>query len=147
MSGTSEYIAWNGMRNRCNNPKHTVYRFYGARGIRVCKRWRVFKNFLADMGRKPRSELSLDRINNAKNYTPSNCRWATRSSQNQNRRLNRRNKYGVKGVSFDKRRNRLLVTIGVNGKQKYVGSVKTLDEARKLRRYAERRHWRIAANA
>lgn len=82
---TPEYRIWRSMLNRCANPKVHNYQRYGARGIRVCARWKKFENFLADMGRKPSPNLSLDRINNDGNYEPGNCRWATASQQALNR--------------------------------------------------------------
>lgn len=80
-----EYNSWSNMRQRCNNPKATYYPNYGGRGISICQRWDKFENFLADMGDRPKSQ-SLDRINNDGNYQPDNCRWATRTQQNLNRR-------------------------------------------------------------
>jgi len=74
------------MLTRCNLPGTKYYKNYGGRGIRVCLRWRRFLNFLADMGRRPSPKHSIDRRNNDGNYTPKNCRWATRSEQNSNRR-------------------------------------------------------------
>jgi hypothetical protein len=72
---------------RCSNPSADSFRFYGGKGIKVCERWKDFANFLADMGECPFG-LTLDRINNDKNYEPSNCRWATKKEQaRQNRRL------------------------------------------------------------
>ena len=79
------YLTWKGMRNRCNNPRTPRYSDYGGRGIKVCKRWDKFENFLADMGEKPPG-MSLDRKNNNGNYTPRNCRWATPAEQRKNSR-------------------------------------------------------------
>lgn len=82
-----EYSAWSGMRQRVKaGPEYKRYGTYGARGIKVCKRWDKFENFLKDMGKRPSKKHSLDRINNAKGYYPSNCRWATYTEQNSNMR-------------------------------------------------------------
>lgn len=83
---TSEYRAWAAMMARCYRDGSKDYKNWGGRGIVVCKRWHDSANFVADMGRKPTPEHSLDRINNNGNYEPGNCRWATRSVQNSNRR-------------------------------------------------------------
>jgi hypothetical protein len=75
------------MKSRCHNPNFKHYNYYGGRGISVCDRWRAsFECFLADMGDKPTSSHTLDRINNDGNYEPGNVRWATMQEQAKNRR-------------------------------------------------------------
>lgn len=92
---TAEYRTWHGMKQRCLNPRAKKFDLYGGRGISVCQRWLDgFENFLTDMGRKPSPAHSLDRINGNGDYTPKNCRWATPSEQNNNRRGFARKKKG-----------------------------------------------------
>lgn len=81
------YISWRDMRRRCAGP-NPYSKYYADRGIKVCERWQKFENFLADMGERPIG-LTLDRINNDKNYEPENCRWATPLQQTLNRRVQR----------------------------------------------------------
>lgn len=85
---TAEYRAWKEMRGRCYRRTNTSYVWYGARGIRVCRRWVKYENFLADMGRKPKN-TSLERRNNDGHYTPTNCYWASNAQQARNKRTNR----------------------------------------------------------
>jgi hypothetical protein len=82
-----EHKIWQGIIKRCTNPNNHKWHRYGGRGIIVCNRWKIFENFLADMGERPKG-LSIDRINNDGNYEPGNCRWATAKIQanNQTRR-------------------------------------------------------------
>ena len=88
LSGSRTYESWAHMRQRCTNPNHKSYRYYGGRGITVCDRWlRSFENFYTDMGERPEG-TSLDRIDNSKGYEPGNCRWATPIEQGRNRRNN-----------------------------------------------------------
>jgi hypothetical protein len=85
------YRSWISMVNRCTSEKATGYANYGGRGIKVCDRWRDFRNFLADMGERPSLGHSIDRFPNVDgNYEPGNVRWATRAEQAVNRRNNRR---------------------------------------------------------
>lgn len=76
------------MRERCLNPKHIWYENYGGRGIKVCKRWDLFINFLEDMGERPEG-MTLDRVDSNKNYTKNNCKWSTAEEQQNNLSTNR----------------------------------------------------------
>lgn len=83
------YGSWQSMMQRCYCQTSQGYGRYGARGIRVCRQWHDFQNFLADMGVKPEG-LSLERRHNNIGYWKSNCRWATQAEQNRNHSKNRR---------------------------------------------------------
>lgn len=80
-----EYRSWQSMRNRCLNPKATDYKYYGGRGIRIVPAWDSFEVFLADMGRRPYPDSTLDRERGDEDYGPNNCRWASRRDQARNR--------------------------------------------------------------
>lgn len=86
MTGTRTYRIWKGMRTRCNNPNVRTYMHYGGRGIKVCRRWDSFENFLADMGEAPVG-LSIERVDNDGHYQPENCVWADNKTQRRNTRL------------------------------------------------------------
>ena len=86
---SKEYRTWLNMVQRCTNRKIKEYRHYGGRGITVCERWMIFKNFLEDMGIATSNKHSIDRVDNSKGYEPGNCRWATQQDQMRNMRRNR----------------------------------------------------------
>lgn len=88
-----EWNVWRAMINRCHSPKNRAFKWYGARGISVCDRWRFgdgektgFECYIADLGRRPSPELTVDRRDNDGNYEPGNCRWATAKEQVHNSR-------------------------------------------------------------
>lgn len=82
----STYTVWKNMKARCG-PSAKERKYYYDKGIKICRRWSSFDNFLKDMGPKPNG-LSLDRINNNKGYSKNNCRWATMANQNRNKSSN-----------------------------------------------------------
>jgi len=98
--GTATYRAWISMKSRCNNPRSRNYGNYGGRGISICDRWKSFGNFIADMG-EVKKGLSIDRIDNNKGYTPSNCRWATAKEQSRNRRVTIKVRHNGKDMYMD----------------------------------------------
>jgi hypothetical protein len=96
LSVSPEYYVWSSMHQRCTNPKAGQYEDYGGRGIKVCERWDLFDNFLADMGPRPegkhpsgRAMYTLERKEGDKDYGPDNCIWATYKAQSLNKRSGR----------------------------------------------------------
>ncbi len=115
------------MRSRCNNKNSTPYKYYGARGIKVCSRWDDFQSFYDDMIGTWISGLSIDRIDSEGNYEPGNCKWSTRSEQQKNKRGYGLSKY--KHVSYRKLTNKWRARLSVKGKKVHLGYFDTEEEA------------------
>lgn len=101
LSKSKVHRCWRMMKYRCHNPNCESYFRYGGRGIKVCKRWLIFENFLKDMGQPPTSKHSIDRKNNALGYCKRNCRWATAHEQSQN--LTNNNNMNFQGRKLSER--------------------------------------------
>ena len=82
------YRIWYSMKARCYRQSHNRYNLYGGRGIKVCDKWQAYEGFFEDMAEGYKDNLTLDRIDNDKDYTPDNCRWATQKEQQNHRRNN-----------------------------------------------------------
>lgn len=97
----NSYRRWANMIQRCTNKNNGAFHNYGGRGISVCSRWlNSFENFFSDMGEPPFDGASIDRENNDGNYSPSNCRWATKKEQRENTRSTRRHTHNGKTQSI-----------------------------------------------
>ena len=106
---THFYVKWANMKTRCSNKNSTGFMYWGGKGIKVCERWNEFENFRDDMEedylehRKifGKRNTTLDRIDNSKNYSKENCRWATNTKQSENRGKMNYTKYNGKKLELN----------------------------------------------
>lgn len=142
------YSIWKNMIERCYREDYKEYYLYGGRGITICNdwlndfdsfyTWAINNNYKIDFT-KNRNDISIDRIDNDKGYSPENCRWVNNIVQARNKRLYSTNKTGVSGIRNYKNGYRVLIS--VNSKHKHIGCYKTLEEAIKARKNAEILYW------
>ena len=121
------YGTWRQMWQRCTNETHAYYKYYGARGISVCKEWEDLGCFIQWVDSTYVEGYTLDRID--VNYEPSNCRWADASTQAINRRIGITNTSGATGISYSKKRNKYVAYISHNKERKWLGYFLNLEDA------------------
>lgn len=139
-SNTSEYYSWQNMIQRCTKKTSTSYMDYGGRGITVCKRWRnSYSDFIEDMGMKPSTGYSIERIDVNGNYEPNNCIWATAAEQSKNKRVNKNSVTGFSGIS--PRNGKWTARIGADNKRIFLGTFEDFEEAVQARKEAELKYW------
>jgi AP2 domain len=129
MYGSSIYRRWNQMLQRCENPNSKEFHNYGGRGIKVCKRWHDFRNFVADVGLPSQPDYELDRIDNDRGYEPGNIRWTTQAIQirNQRKRLGCSSHY--RGVCWNAQRQKWQAEIKVATNRRHLGHFKNEEDA------------------
>lgn len=129
-----EHKSYQNMLARCSSPNRPDYKYYGAKGITVCRRWREsYTNFIADMGPRPSAKHSIERVDRSRGYEPGNCVWATNTEQRINRGPFSNNTSGYRGVSWDKTHQRWVAYVRHEGKAISVGHFRNKAEAAYVR--------------
>ena len=131
LSNNKFYNTWYQLHRRCYDKNNIGYKHYGGRGIIVCEEWLDVATFItwAEETHPNKDGYTLDRVNNDLGYSPENCRWADETTQNINQRIRNDNISGVKGVYYHKSIGKWIAAIGVDSKQKHIGSFITKEEA------------------
>lgn len=121
MNKSPEHRVWVGMKQRCNNPKKKDYKWYGAKGVKVCQEWMdSFSSFLEHVGRRPSPHHTIDRINVDGNYEPGNVMWATMEEQINNTTVVRMITIGEKTQSISAWEREMGLSKGqVRAREKY----------------------------
>jgi hypothetical protein len=138
LSYTREYKMWVNIKQRCFNKKSKSYVNYGHRGILMQENWinniEEFITYIKTIENYDKwisdNSYSIDRIKNDIGYVEGNLRFTDKSTQVYNTRLRVDNKYGIKGVSFDKRRNKYTLRVGI----KHIGMFKSIEECEVARK-------------
>ena len=127
---TRLYSIWTNMKTRTLNPNPKYYYEYGGRGIIICDEWKSdFKSFYDwAMLNGYSEELSIDRIDNDRGYSPENCRWTTKTIQCRNQRMKKNNKSGYRGVCYYKKLGKYKVQININNRKIFLGYFQTAVE-------------------
>lgn len=129
------YHIWSGMKNRCKNFAHCGYKYYGAKGIKVCDEWlNNFENFYNwAINNGYNDTLTIDRINTKGNYEPNNCRWISREIQSINKIKQKNNISGYTGISYHKKNKKWASYVIFNKKHIHLGLFNTQKEALEAR--------------
>lgn len=128
-----EYICWEGMKSRCNNPNNMAYPQYGGRGITYTSDWETFAGFIKDVGVAPSKNHVIDRINVDGNYEPTNVRWVDRDISAFNRGSMKNNTSGYKGVHYNKRQKKYVAYLSYKKVKYNLGVFNTAEEAANAR--------------
>mgnify|MGYP003408147037 FL=1 len=129
LSHNQFYKTWSNMMGRCYNLKNKHYQSYGGRGISVCTDWQELANFVSWAESTYIGGMTMDRINNDGNYEPTNIRWADKTTQQLNQRIQKNNTSGFVGINWYKITNKWVAKIKVNKVDINLGYFNSIEEA------------------
>ena len=129
LSHNQFYKTWKNMMGRCYNLKNKHYQSYGGRGISVCTDWQDLANFVSWAEETYIEGMTMDRINNDGNYEPTNIRWADKTTQQLNQRIQKNNTSGFVGINWHKGNNKWVAKIKVNKIVIHLGYFNSVQEA------------------